>query len=115
MKLYMIHCGFYDEEISEGIYEFHVNIPVVATDVEGAKNIVRTDSSFQKKKMHTDDTATAEVKSKMSSSIGFDHAREENLMKNPTSSHNLNLQLLRSVVGATLLIILYSFGHNPLR
>ncbi|MBC7458507.1 MAG: DUF1543 domain-containing protein [Bdellovibrionaceae bacterium] len=54
MNLYSIHCGFYDEEISEGIYEFHVNIPIAAKDLEEAKSKVRTNLIFQKKKMHID-------------------------------------------------------------
>ncbi|MCX6123959.1 MAG: DUF1543 domain-containing protein [Proteobacteria bacterium] len=54
MNLYLIHCGFYDDEISDGIYEFHVNIPVVAETTDGAKAKVRTNPAFQKKKMHID-------------------------------------------------------------
>lgn len=54
MKLYYVHCGFYDEEISEGIYEFHVNISVVAESLEAAKEKVRLEAIFQKKKMHID-------------------------------------------------------------
>lgn len=54
MKLYLIHCGFYDEEISDGIYEFHVNIPVIASDVEEAKKKVRVQPQFASKKMHID-------------------------------------------------------------
>ena len=54
MNLYQIHCGFYDEEVSDGIYEFHVNIPIVAGNIEEAKKKVRTVPSFKKKKMHID-------------------------------------------------------------
>lgn len=54
MKLYLIHCGFYDEEISDGIYEFHVNIPVIAGDVDEAKQKVRLVPQFVTKKMHID-------------------------------------------------------------
>lgn len=54
MKLYFIHCGFYDEEISNGIYEFHVNIPVIASDVNEAKQKVRLLPLFAAKKMHID-------------------------------------------------------------
>lgn len=54
MNLYNIHCGFYDEEISEGIYEFHVNIPIAAQTIEEAKALVRSNPIFQKKKMHID-------------------------------------------------------------
>ena len=54
MKLFSIHCGFYDEEISEGIYEFHVNLPVVAENIEQAKAEVRLNPVFKMKKMHVD-------------------------------------------------------------
>lgn len=54
MKLYFIHCGYYDEEISDGIYEFHVNLPVAAESLEEAKKKVRLEPSFTKKKMHID-------------------------------------------------------------
>lgn len=54
MKLYFIHCGFYDEEISDGIYEFHIDIPVMATNVEEAKKKVRLNPQFSAKKMHID-------------------------------------------------------------
>ncbi len=54
MTLYLIHCGFYDDEISDGIYEFHVNIPVVGESMDAAKSKVRTNPSFQRKKMHID-------------------------------------------------------------
>jgi len=54
MKLYLIHCGFYDLEMSAGIYEFHINIPVAAMDLEQAKMSVRRDPSFIQKKMHID-------------------------------------------------------------
>lgn len=54
MKLYFIHCGFYDEEIFDGIYEFHVNIPVIAGNVEEAKKKVRVIPQFAAMKMHID-------------------------------------------------------------
>lgn len=39
MKLYLVHCGFYDEEVSEGIYEFHVNLPVIAESLDATTQI----------------------------------------------------------------------------
>ncbi|MGZ3807799.1 MAG: DUF1543 domain-containing protein [Bacteriovorax sp.] len=54
MKLFSVHCGFYDCEISEGIYEFHVNLFVVAESVSKALILVRRNSVFQKKHMHID-------------------------------------------------------------
>ena len=37
MKLYMVHCGFYDADICEGLYESHVNYFVAAEDFAGAR------------------------------------------------------------------------------
>lgn len=54
MQLYSIHCGFYDEEVGSGIYEFHVNFFAVAPTVEAAKKEVRSLPVFLKKKMHVD-------------------------------------------------------------
>ncbi len=81
MTLYSIHCGFYDEEISEGIYEFHVNILVVAETLESAKAKVRTHSSFQKKKMHIDGIQ------EIQSVDGYKIQMIESL-SNPTGIHN---------------------------
>jgi hypothetical protein len=54
MKLFLIHCGFYDEELSDGIYEFHINIPIAAETLEVAKSNVRLHPVFKRKKMHID-------------------------------------------------------------
>ncbi len=54
MKLYSMHCGFYDREMTSGIYEFHINIPVAAKTPEEAKARVRQNPIFMKKKMHID-------------------------------------------------------------
>ena len=54
MTLFLIHCGYYDEEIYDGIYEFHINIPVIAQDLEMAKKKVRAIPLFIAKKMHID-------------------------------------------------------------
>lgn len=53
-KLYLIHCGFYDEELSDGVYEFHVNLPVVAVSPEEARARVRELPAFKRKRMHVD-------------------------------------------------------------
>jgi len=54
MKLYLIHCGFYDQKIGNNIYEFHTNLFVVASSPEEAKIKAKTDPMFRKKKMHID-------------------------------------------------------------
>ena len=54
MKLYLVHCGFYDLELSEGIYESHTNFFVAAENFETAKIKAREEPEFRKKKMHID-------------------------------------------------------------
>ena len=54
MKLYLVHCGFYDSELCGGIYEGHINLFVVAESFETAKAKVRLEPEFKKKKMHVD-------------------------------------------------------------
>jgi hypothetical protein len=54
MKLYMIHCGFYDPEVCDGIYESHVNLFVTAESFESARRRVRENTIFSKRRMHID-------------------------------------------------------------
>lgn len=61
MKLYLVHCGFYDPELGDGVYESHVNLFVAAADFEDAKKRVRLDSTFQGKKMHVDGLQEVQV------------------------------------------------------
>ena len=52
MKLYLVHVGFYDPNIMEGLYEQHTNFFVVAENVKDAKKKARQNSIYKKKKMH---------------------------------------------------------------
>ena len=54
MKLYLIHVGFYDPDIMEGLYEQHANYFVVAENVKDAKKKAKQNSIYKKKKMHID-------------------------------------------------------------
>ena len=54
MKLYLIHVGFYDTEIMDGLYEQHTNYFVVAKNVMDAKVKAKQNSIYKKKKMHID-------------------------------------------------------------
>ena len=54
MKLYLVHCGFYDSDLCDGIYEGHINLFVAAENFESAKTKVRLEPEFKKKKMHVD-------------------------------------------------------------
>lgn len=59
MKLFIVHAGFYDDEI--GIYELHTNFLVVAESVADVKNIAKKKDIFIKKKMHIDAVQEIEV------------------------------------------------------
>ena len=54
MKLYLVHVGFYDPNIMEGLYEQHTNFFVVAENVKDAKKKARQNSIYKTKKMHID-------------------------------------------------------------
>jgi hypothetical protein len=54
MKLYLVHCGFYDLDLCEGIYESHINLLVAAASFDEAKKRVRENPEFKKRKMHVD-------------------------------------------------------------
>lgn len=54
LKLFIVHCGFYDLELLEGVYEQHVNLLVVAESFDDARARVKLYPDFQRKKMHVD-------------------------------------------------------------
>ena len=54
MKLYLVHAGFYDENISGGFYESHTNYFIAANDVKEAKIKAKQIPEYKNKKMHID-------------------------------------------------------------
>ena len=54
MKLYLVHCGFYDAELAQGIYESHVNFFVAAPDPATARLRAKELPEFRAKRMHVD-------------------------------------------------------------
>lgn len=54
MKLYLVHCGYYDSEVADGIYESHVNFFIVAENFDDAKIVAKKNPEFQRKRMHID-------------------------------------------------------------
>lgn len=54
MKLYLIHCGFYDADVSDGLYENHVNYFIVAESFEDARVKAKLIPEFKTKRMHVD-------------------------------------------------------------
>ena len=54
MKLFLIHVGFYDPEVMEGLYEQHSNYFVVAQNIKEAKQKAQLNPIYKRKKMHID-------------------------------------------------------------
>ena len=54
MKLFLVHTGYYDNNISNGFYESHTNYFVVAENIKKAKNRIKKINEFKDKKMHID-------------------------------------------------------------
>jgi len=54
MNLYLVHCGFYDEDVCDGLYESHTNFFVVAESFEAARVKTKTLTEFKAKRMHID-------------------------------------------------------------
>ena len=50
MKLFMVHVGFYDEEMGEGLYESHINFFIAASNAKSAKKKAFNMEQFKEKK-----------------------------------------------------------------
>jgi hypothetical protein len=53
-RLFVVHCGFYDASLLDGVYESHVNFIIPAESFEDARAKVRLEPDFQSKRMHVD-------------------------------------------------------------
>jgi hypothetical protein len=53
-KLYLVHCGFYDLTLCDGVYEAHANYYVVADSFEDARAQAKAMPEFKERKMHVD-------------------------------------------------------------
>ena len=52
-KLFIVHLGYYDT-VSDGIYESHTNMLIVANDFEEAKRKIKEKNQVKEKNMHID-------------------------------------------------------------
>lgn len=59
MKLFIVHAGYYDDEI--GIYELHTNFIVAAANISEVKHKIKEKDIFRKKNMHIDAVQEIEV------------------------------------------------------
>jgi len=79
-NLYLVHCGFYDSTLCDGLYESDANFFVVAENFEEAKLEAKKLPEFKTKKMHVD--GMQEVKA--------------------VGGYDINPQLNQSLAGQTL-------------
>jgi hypothetical protein len=54
MRCFLVHCGFYDTDVCEGLYESHANFFVAAEDFDEAKQKAKQIPEFKSKRMHVD-------------------------------------------------------------
>ena len=54
LKLFLVHTGYYDKKNSDGFYEQHTNIFVIAKSVYEAREKVKQNEEYIDKKMHID-------------------------------------------------------------
>jgi hypothetical protein len=54
MRVFLVHCGFYDADVCDGLYESHVNFFVAANDFDEAKLMAKQIPEFKSKRMHVD-------------------------------------------------------------
>ncbi len=53
-KFFLVHCGFYDAELCDGIYESHVNFHLAAESMEDARSRAKELPDFRGRKLHVD-------------------------------------------------------------
>ncbi len=54
MKLFLVHCGFYDTSVCDGLYEGHANYFLVAEDAESARLKAKSMEEYKTRRMHID-------------------------------------------------------------
>ena len=84
MKLYLVHCGFYDLEMAGGIYESHVNFFVCADNFEDARVKAKELPDFKAKRMHVD--GVQEIEAVGGYRVCLE--RSEDLTENETRVHS---------------------------
>ena len=74
MKLYLVHCGFYDKDLSDGLYETHMNFMVAAASAVDARASVKKKEVFREKRMHVDGMQVIEAVDGFRVSLSYDES-----------------------------------------
>ena len=86
MKLFLVHTGYYDNNISNGFYESHTNYFVVAENIKEAKTKIKGINEFKDKKMHID--GILEIQNIGNFSIKLEHLPREQKQVNNQYSYD---------------------------
>ena len=86
MKLFLVHTGYYDNNISNGFYESHTNYFVVAENIKEAKTKIKGINEFKQKKMHID--GILEIQNIGNFSIKLEHLPREQKQVNNQYSYD---------------------------
>lgn len=78
MKLFIVHAGYYDDEI--GIYELHTNFIVAAENVSEVKKVINEKEIFKKKNMHIDAVQQIEMVNGYQITLTKDKSNETRLI-----------------------------------
>jgi len=89
MKLYLVHCGYYETQVSGGIFESHVNIVVAAETFDDAKRRVRLESPFKTYKMHIDGIQEIEAVQGYRVRLDIDHVLDHQSLVTPELHRDL--------------------------
>lgn len=54
LRFFIVHCGFYDPNISSGLWESHTNLLIAALNLDDARARAKARPDFKKLKMHVD-------------------------------------------------------------
>jgi len=84
MRLFMVHVGFYDAEVGEGLYESHMNFFIAASNAKSAKKKAFNMEQFKAKKMHIDGIK------EISDVEGYKVALEKSSTKNQSKVYSYN-------------------------
>jgi hypothetical protein len=92
MHLFLVHCGYYERNVGNGIYESHTNFFVVAEDWKEAKTKIKQNLNFMEKHMHVDGVQKIEVVE------GFKvHLTKEPKLENQTQIESLGYEDIKKL------------------
>jgi hypothetical protein len=92
LRLYLVHCGFYDPALAGGLYESHVNYLIPARSFPEAKARTKELPEYRERKMHVDGIE------ELQAVHGFRiHLREDPALRGASESRRMGYKELQAV------------------